>query len=243
MNEENKERPEQEPLVWPDEPKGPIRNGNRGGRRDWLVYVAVGMAVLAIGCIVGVGIWYYSGGGDAEPQAVAEDSLLSEGSARDSLSDVSVYDPFGGLSEAPSSSAEKAESVPVPEDTATAAAAEEPAPAPEVQPLDDAQRFFSQNSTVGTTRYSGSFVSDKGESYPIQLIFSVGKDYKVSSCTFVNVNYDARLKMSVHFSGNEMILTSKGSNFSMQLSPDGAGRWQGTAFDGSRSMAAALSLQ
>ena len=82
MNEETKERPEQEPLVWPDEPKGPIRNGNRGGRRDWLVYVAVGMAVLAIGCIVGVGIWYYSGGGDAEPQAVAEDSLLSEGSAR-----------------------------------------------------------------------------------------------------------------------------------------------------------------
>ena len=82
--------------------------------------------------------------------------------------------------------------------------------------------------------FDGSFSDTKG-SYPIMLKFEMDDNYYPGVCYYHNINYDTKLKMSVRFTEEEMIIRGKanGSDFVMNFTPTTDGKWKGRALSGS----------
>lgn len=82
--------------------------------------------------------------------------------------------------------------------------------------------------------FDGSFSDAKG-SYPIMLKFEMDDNYFPGVCYYHNINYGTKLKMSVRFTEEEMIIRGKanGSDFVMNFTPTTDGKWKGRALSGS----------
>lgn len=101
-----------------------------------------------------------------------------------------------------------------------------------------ADEYMTQNRDV---YFDGSF-SDGGGSYPINLKFEFDDNYFPGVCYYTNINYDTKLKMSVRFTEEEMIIKGNagGSEFVMRFHPTSDGKWAGTAVNGRHNLSATI---
>lgn len=104
---------------------------------------------------------------------------------------------------------------------------------------DNAEGYFSMHADEYMTEnrdvyFDGSFSDAKG-SYPIMLKFEMDDNYYPGVCYYHNINYDTKLRMSVRFTEEEMIIRGKanGSDFVMNFTPTADGKWKGRAQSGS----------
>ena len=67
------------------------------------------------------------------------------------------------------------------------------------------------------------------------LKFEMDDNYFPGVCYYHNINYDTKLKMSVRFTEEEMIIRGKanGSDFVMNFTPTTDGKWKGRALSSS----------
>ena len=103
---------------------------------------------------------------------------------------------------------------------------------------DNAEGYFSMHADEYMTEnrdvyFDGSFSDAKG-SYPIMLKFEMDDNYYPGVCYYHNINYDTKLRMSVRFTEEEMVIRGKanGSDFVMNFTPTTNGNWKGRAQSG-----------
>lgn len=78
--------------------------------------------------------------------------------------------------------------------------------------------------------FEGYFENSK-KSYPIMLKFELDDNWHAGVCYYHNIDYNAKLKMNVRFTEEEMIIRgiANGSDFIMRFTPTSDGKWRGTA--------------
>lgn len=109
---------------------------------------------------------------------------------------------------------------------------------------DNAEGYFNMYSDTYVTSnndvyFEGNFTDNKGK-YPISLKFEFDDNWHASVCYYHNIDYNTKLKMSVRFTEEQMIITGNagGCNFVMTLSPTIDGKWEGTAQNGNHKLTA-----
>lgn len=111
---------------------------------------------------------------------------------------------------------------------------------------DNAEGYFSQYADQYLTAnrdvyFDGYFSDDKGR-YPIMLKFEIDDNWYPGVCYYHNINYATKLKMSVRFTEEQMIITGNagGDTFTMKFSRSSNGRWRGTAQNGNHTLEARI---
>lgn len=113
---------------------------------------------------------------------------------------------------------------------------------------DNAEGYFQQwadgyITQHGDVNYKGYFSDSKGR-YPIALKFKLDDNYFPGVCYYYNIDYNVKLKMSVRFTEEQMIISGNagGSNFNIMLSPTYDGKWSGIARNGNHQLNANIEL-
>lgn len=110
---------------------------------------------------------------------------------------------------------------------------------------DNAIGYFSKFAdsyitSNGDIYFDGYFIDDEGK-YPISLKFEIDDDKWIPEiCYYHNINYNTKLKMSVRFTEEQMIITGNaaGSRFIIKLNPTTDGKWEGSAQNGNHKLRA-----
>lgn len=209
--------PASEPSPKPD--SGVAGGGPKQGKNKTLVVV---LSVFALLCVAGLGYALYEGNNTTFEEDQLDSTVVNVAPATDT--------------------AEAEEQIKEPEPTLEP----EGAPLSEGEKADgrggfddNAEGYFSMHADEYMTEnrdvyFDGSFSDTKG-SYPIMLKFEMDDNYFPGVCYYHNITYDTKLKMSVRFTEEEMIIRGKanGSDFVMNFTPTTDGKWKGRALSGS----------
>lgn len=209
--------PASEPSPKPD--SGVAGGGPKQGKNKTLVVV---LSVFALLCVAGLGYALYEGNNTTFEEDQLDSTVVNVAPATDT--------------------AEAEEQIKEPEPTLEP----EGAPLSEGEKADgrggfddNAEGYFSMHADEYMTEnrdvyFDGSFSDTKG-SYPIMLKFEMDDNYFPGVCYYHNINYDTKLRMSVRFTEEEIIIRGKanGSDFVMNFTPTTDGKWKGRALSGS----------
>lgn len=107
---------------------------------------------------------------------------------------------------------------------------------------DNAEGYFNMYADTYVTSnrdvyFDGSFSDSKG-TYPILLKFELDDNWHAGICYYHNVEYGTKLKMSVRFTEEQMVVTGNagGSQFTMKFIPTTDGKWKGSAQNGNHNL-------
>ena len=209
--------PASEPSPKPD--SGVAGGGPKQGKNKTLVVV---LSVFALLCVAGLGYALYEGNNTTFEEDQLDSTVVNVAPVTDT--------------------AEAEEQIKEPEPTLEP----EGAPLSEGEKADgrggfddNAEGYFSMHADEYMTEnrdvyFDGSFSDTKGF-YPIMLKFEMDDNYFPGVCYYHNINYGTKLKMSVRFTEEEMIIRGKanGSDFVMNFTPTTDGKWKGRALSGS----------
>lgn len=111
---------------------------------------------------------------------------------------------------------------------------------------DNAEGYFSMHADTYMTEnravyFDGKFYNST-KTFPISLKFELDDNYFAGVCYYTNIDYNQKLKMSVRFTEEEMIITgtASGSEFKMIFKPTTDGSWSGTAINGNTTLRATI---